>query len=328
MPTRSPFGRLGQFATAHPFLIFFFFVVLVGSALYYIRELPMRTSYLDLLPAKDPLVEKYESVQAELSGTDVAAILLSLEKPPEDLEERAHLLFSAADRIIAELNPSIIAHASYYLKTEAPLPPELLVFRTLYPEERERLAQIVAELGACVPQLMGQGALSWPEKLPEDPEKLDRVLGEALAAGHAALATFDALPKIQALVAEASDLLRRAKSRTLTEDLGQPLLSPDHTRLVIQVWPTQPVYASQAFNRAVRDELLRAIRVAGVKEMGIETGLTGGYVVSTEVEDVIRQDMAVVTIISAAVVLILTFFTLGNPILTVLAFLQFWPPGF
>jgi predicted RND superfamily exporter protein len=327
MPTRSAFGRLGQFATAHPFLIFFFFVVLVGSALYYIRELPMRTSYLDLLPAKDPLVEKYESVQAELSGTDVAAILLSLEKPPEDLEERAHLLFSAADRIIAELNPSIIAHASYYLKTEAPLPPELLVFRTLYPEERERLAQIVAELGACVPQLMGQGALSWPEKLPEDPEKLDRVLGEALAAGHAALATFDALPKIQALVAEASDLLRRAKSRTLTEDLGQPLLSPDHTRLVIQVWPTQPVYASQAFNRAVRDELLRAIRVAGVKEMGIETGLTGGYVVSTEVEDVIRQDMAVVTIISAAVVLILTFFTLGNPILTVLAFLPVLASG-
>lgn len=327
MPKRSFFAWLGNFATAHPILILLIFAILVGSAVYYIQDFPIRTSYLDLLPAKDPLVEKYESVQAELSGTDVAAILLFLPNPPEDSEERARLLFSAAERIVSELDPSIIAHASYYLKTEVPLPPELLVFRTLYPEERARLAQIVSELRENVEKLAGQGRLAWPEKLPEDPDELDRVLGQVVAAGREALATFEILPEIQALVSEAQKILRQAQTRAVTEDLGQPLLSPDHTKLVIQVWPTQPVYASQAFNRAVRDELLRAIRAADLEEMGIEAGLTGGYVVSTEVEDVIRQDMALVTLISAAVVLILTLLTLGNPVLTILAILPVLASG-
>ncbi len=327
MPKRSFFAWLGKFAAAHPFLIFLVFAILVGSAVYYIQEFPIRTSYLDLLPAQDPLVEKYESVQAELSGTDVAAILLSLPNPPEDFEERARLLFSAADRIIAELNPSIIAHASYYLRTEVPLPPELLVFRTLYPEERERLAQIVSKLRESVTKLAGQEGLSWPKKLPEDPEELDRVLGRVVAAGRGVLATFAALPEIQALVAEAQKILEQAQSRALADDLGQPILSTDHTKLVIQVWPTQPVYASQAFNRAVRDELLRAIRAADLAGMGIEAGLTGGYVVSTEVEDVIRQDMAMVTLISAVLVLVLALLTLGNPILTILAILPVLASG-
>ncbi|MGC9075323.1 MAG: efflux RND transporter permease subunit [Candidatus Bipolaricaulaceae bacterium] len=327
MPKPSFFTGLGKFVVAHPLLILFAFAILVGSALYYIREFPIRTSYLDLLPAEDPLVEKYESVQAELSGTDVAAILLSLRNPPEDLKERARLLFSAADRIIAELNPTLIARASYYLRTEVPLPPELLVFRTLYPEERERLAQIVSQLKESVAKLAGQEGFSWPQNLPEDPEELDRILGQVVAAGRGALATFSALPEIQVLVAEASELLRRAQSRVVTEDLGQPLLSTDLTKLVIQVWPTQPVYASQAFNRAVRDELLRAIRAADLEGMGIEAGLTGGYVVSTEVEDVIRRDMAVVTVISTVVVLVLTFFSLGNPVLTILAILPVLASG-
>ncbi len=319
MSKSSAFARLGQFAAAHHVLVVFLFAILVGLSVYYLQDFPVRTSYLDLLPAQDPLVEKYESVQAELAGLDVAAILLSLPNPPEDLEQRARLLFSAADRIISELNPEIVARASYFLRSEAPLPPELLVFRTLYPEERERLAQIVAELSAYVVNLTAQGAFLWPEKLPEDPEELDRVLGGVVEAGRAALALFGELPRVRALVEEASDLLRRAQSRVLPEDQGQPLLSLDHTKLVIQVWPTQPVYASQAFNRAVRDELLRAVRAADLQKTGVEAGLAGGYVVSTEVEDVIRHDMGVVTTISAAAVLILAFLALGSPLLTVLA---------
>lgn len=321
MNKRSAFAGVGQFVVARPFFILAIFAVLVGLSLYYLQEFPVRTSYLDLLPAQDPLVEKYESVQAELTGVDVAAILLSLPNPPESLEKRAELLFSAADRIISELDPNIIARASYYIRAETPLPPELLVFRTLYPEERERLARIASELGALVPKLTGQTAFSWPEKLPEDPEELDRILGKILEAGRTALRLFGELPELQALVAEASEILRRAQSRTVPEDLGQPLLSLDHTKLVIQVWPTKPAYASQAFNRAVRDELLRAIRAAELEKMGVTAGITGGYVYSTEVEDVIWHDMATVTLISAAAVLILSFLALGSPILTILALL-------
>lgn len=319
MDKGSAFAWLGRFAATHYVLVLFLFAALVGLSVYYLQDFPVRTSYLDLLPAQDPLVEKYEAVQAELGGLDVAAILLSLPNPPPDLDERARLLFSAADRIISELNPEIVARASYFLRAEAPLPPELLVFRTLYPEERERLAQIVAELSSYVVGLTGQETFFVPEKLPEDPEELDRVLGNVSQAGRTALALFGELPRVRALVEEASALLRRAQSRVIPEDEGQPLLSLDHTKLVIQVWPTQPVYASQAFNRRVRDELLRAVRAADLGKMGVEAGLAGGYVVSTEVEDVIRRDMATVTIISAVAVFVLTFLALGSPFLTLLA---------
>lgn len=321
MAKRSVFRALGLWVSAHPFAVLFLFLVLMGASLYYLRDFPLRTSYLDLLPAKDPLVERYEAVQAELSGLDLAAILLSLRDPPESLEERAQRLFTAAERIIAELNQAVVSRASYFLSTEAPLPLELLVFRTLYPEERERLAAIAAELFARVPKLVGQTPLILPAELPTDPAELDAVLGGLVEAGHRALSLLQELPEVQALVMEASALIQRAQSRALPEDRGQPLLSLDHTHLVIQVWPTQPVYASQAFNRRVRDELRRAIQAAELAELGVEAGLAGGYVVSTEVEDAIRQDMVVVTTVSATLVLLVTILSLGSLILTVAALL-------
>ncbi|MBC7318044.1 MMPL family transporter [Candidatus Bipolaricaulota bacterium] len=319
MGKNSAFARLGGFVCAHPILIFFIFAALAGLAVYYIRDFPLRTSYLDLLPAGEPLVEKYEAVQAELAGLDVAAILLSLKDPPEDLAKRAEILITAAKKIIAELDPRIVARASYALPADTPLPPELLVFRTLYPEERERLSQIAAELLARVPALADSRTFSFPAALPEDLAELARALGELVAAGHALLNTLPTLPEVQSLVEEAREILGRAEKRAVPKEPEQPLLSLDHTKLVIQVWPTQPVYASQAFNRAVRDELLRAVREAKVEELGVEVGITGGYVVSTEVEDVIRHDMAVVTIISGVAVVIVTILVLGSLVLAALA---------
>lgn len=319
MPKSSFFSRLGEWASTHAGFVVCLFVVVFGLAFYYVQELPIRTAYLDLLPAGDPIVEKYESVQAELRGLDVAAILLRLRNPPEDLDDRARLLFLAADRIIAELDPNIIARASYFLPTETKLPPELLVFRTLYPKERERLAEIAALLLSRIEKLAEQKPFSIPEKIPDDPAELDRVLAQVIETGRHLLSLFGEIPEIQALLSEASELIERAQSRALPEDKGQPILSLDHTQLVIQVRPTQPVYASQAFNRAVRDELRRAVRAADLGSLGIEAGLTGGYVISTEVEDVIWRDMAVVTLASSALVFLLTLLVLGSPILVVLA---------
>lgn len=319
MAQRSVFGWLGRKVFAHPFPIIFLFAAVVAAALLYLRDFPLRTSYLDLLPARDPLVERYEEVQAEIKGLDLAAILLSLQEPPESLEERANLLRTAADHIISELDPKIIARASYFLRAEVPLPPELLVFRTLYPQERERLAAIAGELLARVPALTGAYPLALPAELPADPEGLTRLLSQVTQAGHTVLAVLQELPELEALVAEAKDIIQRAQSRAIPEDQGHLLLSADRTQLVIQVWPTRPVYASQAFNRAVRDELRRAVQAAHLEEMGIEAGLAGGYVVATEVEDVIKRDMMVVTIISSVAVFLLALLSLGSPLLAILA---------
>ncbi len=321
MSKRAFFLRFGAFVTKHAPWVVLLFAVLVGAALYYIQEFPIRSSYLDLLPWGDPLVERYESVQAELRGLDVAAILLKLETPPEDLAERARLLFTAADRIIAALDPAVVARASYFLQAQEKIPPELLIFRTLYPEERERLSAIVAELSAYLSRLAGVQGISFPEELPDDPQELDRILGALVEAAQSALKLFAEIPEIRDLLVEASEIVKRAQSRTVPAEVGQPLLSLDHTRLVIQVWPTQPVYASQAFNRRVRDELRRAASAADLSRPGITAGFTGGYIHATEVEDSILRDMALVTILSAFLIVLFTLFALGSPILAFLALL-------
>lgn len=321
MPKRALFLEFGAFVTKRAAFVLFLFAALVAVALYYIREFPIRSSYLELLPWGDPLVERYESVQAELRGLDVAAILLKLETPPEDPTARAQLLFAAADRIIAELDPAVVARASYFLQAQEKIPPELLVFRTLYPEERERLSAIVAELSAYLSRLAEVQGISIPEELPDDPEELDRLLGTFIRTGRSALRLFAELPEIRELLLEASEIIKRAQSRTVPAEVGQPLLSLDHTRLVIQVWPTQPVYASQEFNRRVRDELRRAVSAADISRLGITAGFTGGYIYSTEVEDSIRHDMALVTILSGLLIVLFTLLALGSPVLSVLALL-------
>jgi predicted RND superfamily exporter protein len=321
MSKRAFFLWLGAFVTKNAPWVVLFFALLVGAALSYIREFPIRSSYLDLLPLGDPLVEKYESVQAELRGLDVAAILLKLENPPEDPAGRARLLFAAADRVIAELDPAVIARASYFLQAQERIPPELLIFRALYPEERERLSVIVAELSAYLSRLAEVQGISLPAELPNDPEELDRVLGALVGAGQSALKLFAEIPEIRDLLVEAGEIVKRAQSRTVPAEAGQPLLSLDHTRLVIQVWPTQPVYASQEFNRRVRDELRRAVAAAEISRLGVTAGFTGGYIHSTEVEDSIRRDMAWVTILSTFLIVLFTLLALGSPILSVLALL-------
>lgn len=306
---------------SRPGLVLLFFLALTGLSLYYIRTIPFRTSYLDLLPAQDPLVAKYEAIQAELSGLDVAAVLLTLVDPPEDPRERAQLLFAGADRVIAHLDPTLFLHASYRVRTEFHLPPELLVFRSMYPEERETLAQLARDLLEFVPLLGGVAAPALPEALPQSPEELDALLGQVEAGTRSLLSFLEKLPQGQALLSQAAALLRQAQGRTPPEDEGQPLLSLDHAHLVVQVWPTQPAYADMAFNRKVRDALLRAVQAAKLEELGIRAGITGLYVTMVEVEDTIRQDMAVVTLISALAVFLLTLLAAGSPLLALTALL-------
>lgn len=317
-PRRSgPFLFLAHLAVDHPFLVVLAFAILVGFTLYYIREFPIRTSYLDLLPAQDPVVEKYEAVQSELTGIDVAAVLLTLTDPPPDLDSRAQLLFSGAERVIAALDPEIFVRASYRIGGELILPPELLVFRTLYPEERQRLAEISGQILESFPEL-AMPSLSSPSLLSQ-PEELDRTLADLITAGWDFLGLVEMLPEIRPLMDEAASIVQLAQSRTLPEDEGQPLLSGDRTQLVIQIWPAHPFYFSQDFNREVRQALLEAVDEADLTTLGIRAGLTGLYVTSAEVEDIIRADMVLVTTISAVVVLVAIILVLGNLVLAVAA---------
>jgi hypothetical protein len=51
---------------------------LVGASVYYVRDVPIRSSFLDLLPERDPLIEEYRRNEEYLGQNDYVALLLRL----------------------------------------------------------------------------------------------------------------------------------------------------------------------------------------------------------------------------------------------------------
>jgi len=98
------FSALGSVSTRPPAVVVVLFLALTGLSVLYVRDFPIRTAYLDLLPQEDPLVIDFQSVEQEMASTDVIAILLTLGSPPPDFAARAEALFAAAEKVIAELD--------------------------------------------------------------------------------------------------------------------------------------------------------------------------------------------------------------------------------
>ncbi|MCR4391628.1 MAG: MMPL family transporter [Candidatus Acetothermia bacterium] len=299
---------------------------LVGAALYYIQDLPIRSSYIDLLPERDPLVERFQEVQEELATTDVVAVLLTLTAPPASLEERARILFAAADRVIAELDDPEIIGASYRLGQGIPVPPELLLFRTLSPEELSRLRDIAQEVLALLPALPPGGVPSVAELLSAvasgaitDADAVEKALHELAQAGWSTVALLEDLPRVQGLLDEAAGIVRAVKARPLPEDTGQPILSRDHTRLIVQIWPARSAYEGLDYNHRITRSVRDAVARADLGAVGVTAGVTGPYVTSVEVDQVIRRDMNLVTIISSTAVFVLILIAFTSPFLCVVA---------
>ncbi|KUK26850.1 MAG: RND superfamily exporter [Acetothermia bacterium 64_32] len=307
--------------------------VLVGFSLFYIRELPIRSSYLDLLPEEDPLIEKYKAREGELTATDYAAILLSLVSPPEDVEERRERLFSAADRLIQLLlEEPEFKRASYRIGEAIEYPKELLLYQTLSPEDLEGLKAAAEELLAAVAEILPEsgklssGLAELEEALTAtgDPsaERIIPLVDRLLQLGASGLEVLRGLPRVQGPLNRATQVIQAATGKPAggtPPDEGTPLLSRDSTKLVIQVWPAQPSYAGLDYCRRVTELLQGIIAQADLLQLGVQARLTGAYVAVTESNEIIRKDMNFVTLVSSLGVLLLLALTFSSAFLTLVA---------
>ena len=321
------FFALARASTRWPAVVIVLFTALAALAYLYIRDFPIRTSYLDLLPQEDPLVVQFQSVEQEAASTDVIVVLFTLLAPPPEAAERERILSLAADRVIAELqleeNPDFLA-ASYRVGEGIVVPSELLIFRTLSSAELERLRAIAREVQALFP-------LSLPARSLEDilrsvsadgvpdPAVVQVAIAELVAAGRAGLGFLAGLTAQEGLLAEAAAISRAVLTRPPPEESGEPILSPDRSRLVLQIWPTRRPFESLTYNQAVTRAVEDAVARAGLDELGVTAGLAGAYVTTVETEEVIRRDMTLITIVSSAAVSIFALLAFGSPLLCVAA---------
>ncbi len=321
------FSALAHVSTRWPAVVVGAFLVLTVLSALYIRDFPIRTAYLDLLPQEDPLVVQFQSVQEEMASTDVIAILLTLRSPPPDRAVRAETLFAAADRVLHELDllasPDIVA-ASYRVGEGVPTPPQLLIFRTLSPSELERLREIAREVEASFPALPPARSLeeilaAVASAAPADPTLVRAAVAELVATGRAAQELLGAVLAAQGLLAEAAEISRAVRERPVPEETGEPILSQDRTRLVVQIWPSRRPFESLSYNQAVTRTVRDAVARANLGELGVEAGITGTYVSTVEADETIRRDMTLVTIVSSAAVFILVLVAFVSPFLCVAA---------
>lgn len=317
------FSALARAATRWPAVVIVLFAALAALAYLYIRDLPIRTSYLDLLPQHDPLVIQFQSVEREAAAADVIAVLFTLLSPPPEAAERERILFLAADRVLAELQgegtPDLRA-ASYRVGEGVRVPSELLIFRTLSPADRERLQNIAREVQSLFPLPLPPRPFedilrSVSADAGLDPAAIQAAIAELTAAGRAGLGFLAGLTAQAELLEEAAAISRDVLTRPPPEEIGEPILSQDRSRLVLQLWPTRRPFESLAYNQAVTRAVKEAVARAELDKLGVTAGLAGPYVMIVETDGVIRRDMTLVTIVSTAAVFTLVLVAFASPLL-------------
>lgn len=303
-------SALAAISTRWPLAVIAVFLALSAVSFLYIRDFPIRTAYLDLLPQKDPLVVKFHSVEQEMASTDVIAVLLTLASPPADMAERERILIAAAERLIRELDveraPDLVS-ASYRVGEGIFVPAELLIFRTATPAELGRLREIARELQAGLPALppgrpVGDALTSPGLPAAPDAPTVRTALRDLAAGGRAVGDLLGAIAARQELLAEAASISRAVLTRPRGEEAGEPILSRDRSRLVVQIWPTRRPFESLPYNRAVTAAVRDAVTRANLDQFGVTAGITGTYVLTVEADELIRRDMGLVTIVSSIAV--------------------------
>lgn len=320
-------------------------VLITAAAGYYARNIPIRGSFLDLLPRNDPLINDYRHTEESLLQSDYLALLVSLDAPNTlSKEERTDRLLAVAQQIKAQLDKDPEFDKVTYTRELAPeIPVQYIV---LYRLNKDELAQIEKSVESAektisgsertAPQLTVNLAsayrqvndaftqavhnrdtnLSSQNGITAIKNQLDGVA--SLNTG--AIATIDnlsALPKVTADVREIKKVFAPSAEQTVRKP--EPFFSSDHTKLLINVLPRFPSDRGVTYSAHVMTRLHVALSHVDLQKFGVTVGVTGTYAFNTETSSVINSDMLRSTIISSIGVLLILFLAFGSVFYSIVA---------
>ncbi len=324
--------------------VLFTSLLLSSLALYAVRDLPTRASFLDLLPRNDPLLEQFRVRESLLQQSDSLQILLRLIDAPASPEAGVGRLTAAAEQVVRELRVyEGVREASYQID------PRLALFQQLG-SDNERLRRIEQALkrvqsgmGSLSPELVEQGDLAQTyaalnAQLEGQTQATEQINPQALR---------EALDQLKALNAEVANALQQLQSRPGSDEpspiertlaaitelhglLGEleaelqraaPNLSRNRRSLLIEVRPAQPSYADIAFNERLIERVERALERAELPARGISAGVSGAYAFTAQSNRAMQRDVLHTTLISLGgilLVFLLTFRRMIYPALVII----------
>lgn len=307
-------------------LVLLLSAVLSSAALFYILNLPMRSSFLDLLPPGDPLLTKFQEREEIITKSDAVDIILMLQNP-EHTPRDAERLQAAAIQIVRSLsqNPEIVS-VSFTKDIQTRRGDELLSLRdeillklrqyqgrlrsvlpagqpqTSVPGVRE-LVTIYSQINTELERIF-LGELDW-RRLALNPVELVKRFDELKNLNQRVKDEFDRVPK---LITDAdqlvTDLLQTVNeiSETIDNLLAWPqelYLSHDGTKLLVRARPRYSSQRGLEYNRAITRDIQQALHDLNLEAQGIRWGLTGPYAIAAEINYQLNVDMRNTTIISA-----------------------------
>lgn len=332
------FYRIFRISRRYAWWVVIASVLITGAAGYYVRNIPIRGSFLDLLPQNDPLIDNYRHTEESLLQSDYLALLVSLDSSDSlSEEERTDRLLTVARQIKEQLDadPEFVEVA--YTRELAPeIPDQYLV---LYRLNKDELAQIEASIESAEKTISGSErttpllttdlttayrqvsdvftqAIYGGGTTVSDPSGVAAV--EAQLDGVASLntgiiATIDNLDSMSEVTANVQEIKKVfAPSAEQTVRVPEPFFSSDHTKLLINVRPRFASERGVTYCAQVMTRLQRALSQVDLQKYGVGVGVTGTYAFNTETNSVINSDMLRSTIISSIGVLVILFLAFGS----------------
>ena len=347
-PTKKrAFYRIFRISRRYAWWVVIASVLITGAAAYYVRNIPIHGSFLDLLPQNDPLIDNYRHTEESLLQSDYLALLVSLDSPGTmTKKERTDTLLSVAQQIKMQLDRDPEFDSVSYTHEIAPeIPDQYLV---LYRLNKDELAQIEASVESAEKTISGSERTAPPltTDLANAYRNINDSFTKALYGREAATTLSDqngiaavkaqldgvaslntgviatignlaGLPKVTADVREIEKVF--APSAEQTVRTPEPFFSSDYTKLLINARPRYPSERGVTYSAHVMRRLQAALSRVDLHKFKVSVGVTGTYAFNTETNAVINSDMLRSTIISSIGVLVILFLAFGSVFYSIIA---------
>jgi len=327
----------------HFWLVLLLVLLLTGVAGYYIRELPIRTSYLALLPEDDPLINDYREHEIYLAQSDYITLLLTALEPDEKpVLAREDLLTNAAATIARQLsmNPEF-TQVTYLIELSTKIPDQYLLLYTL---DSDKLSRIEASV-SLARQTIATEKLSLlpsadPSYLYENINKsleetlygtdsqtaytinigaVEEELQEMIGLNQIILGSLDGIENFPTIIDAVGSLAEIfAVPETKVERPPQAFISRDGKMLLMTVQPRFPSQRGTHYCAQVTRTLSEELGRIDLEQLGVKVGITGTYAFTASANAMVNRDMQWTTIISSVGVFVILFLAFGSLFYTII----------
>ncbi|MFP4647396.1 MAG: efflux RND transporter permease subunit [Candidatus Acetothermia bacterium] len=312
-------------------------------AAFYISDLEMKSSFLDLLPQNDPLVQEYQDREKTLGHTEYLTVVLTLEdgEEPATEEEKDKLLQVAEDLQEVLLAENEIESANY--RQERDIPPEYSFLYALKDDQLGRLEDLgaglqnwssiipfasesdrtIAEIYHGVNKEFEDSIGDESDQSKQEVRDIQKELRDFKELNSRIRETLTGLSKLSSLNTDLEDLPTSSSEAPpeLADSDSKAFFSSDGRMLLLNAKPRFPSARGVSYCKKITS--MARNKVAAFQENnrvdeGIQIDLTGPYVTTTDNDTALKQDTLKTTIISSVGILVVFFFGLGSKLYSLL----------